>query len=253
MKTVVLAGGLGTRLAEETSRVPKPMVEIGDRPILWHVFSIYARHGFDDFVVACGYKAFVIKEYFANHYLHNSDFSIDLGTGHTETIRSNTPPWKVTVVDTGLETMTGGRLLRLRDRLSDGTFMLTYGDGLGNVDIAKLVEFHRSHGKLATVTGVRPPARFGELVLDGDQVVDFSEKPQAGVGWINGGFFVLEPGVFDYLGDDTTIFERSPLEALARAGELFTYRHEGFWRPMDTLRDKQVLEQALEDGPAWLT
>jgi glucose-1-phosphate cytidylyltransferase len=253
MKTVVLAGGLGTRLAEETTSIPKPMVQIGDKPMLWHIFSTYAKYGFKDFVVACGYKGYVIKEYFSNIYLHDSDWSIDLGTGRTEVLRSNAPKWKVTVVDTGLGTMTGGRLRRLRDRLESETFMLTYGDGVADIDVGKLVEFHRSHGKIATVTGVRPPARFGELVIEENRVTAFSEKPQTSVGWINGGFFVFEPGIFEYLEDDSTILEKDPLEGLARDGELYTFRHDGFWQAMDTLRDSRLLQEMWDRGDApWL-
>jgi len=243
MKVVILAGGRGTRIAEETSTRPKPMVEIGGKPILWHIMKIYAHYGYKEFLVACGYKGEMIKEYFHNYYIHTSDYIIDLKDGSRQILKNNGDDWRIGVVDTGIETMTGGRILRLRDWIGDETFMVTYGDGVGNVDITSLTAFHRSHGKLATVTAVRPPARFGGLDLDGDQVREFSEKPQTGAGWINGGFFVFEPGVFEYLLDDETILERTPLEKLARDRQLMAYRHSGFWQPMDTMRDKQLLEE----------
>lgn len=252
MKTVLLAGGLGTRLAEETGVRPKPMVEIGGKPILWHIMNIYASYGYDDFLVACGYKGEMIKEYFANFFVHNSDFVVDQSTGERETIGNNKISWKTGVVDTGPESMTGGRILRLKEWIGNETFMVTYGDGLGNVNIEELVQFHRAHGKLATVTAVHPPSRFGAMALDGEQVKEFSEKPQAG--WINGGFFVFEPQVFDYLGDDSTILEKAPLEQLAREGQLMAYQHTGFWQPMDTLREKQILEQLwASENPPWKT
>lgn len=254
MKVVILAGGQGTRIAEETVIKPKPMVEIGGKPILWHIMKLYADHGFNDFLVACGYKGEIIKEYFHKIFIHNSDYVVDLKDGSLEVLNSNAVDWRIGVIDTGLETMTGGRILRLRSWLSQQRFMVTYGDGLGDIDIAALVKFHRSHGRLATVTAVRPPARFGGLALDGDAVREFSEKPQAGEGWINGGFFVFEPGVFDFLNDDATILERDPLERLAAAGELMAFRHEGFWHPMDTLRDRQLLESLWSSGKApWTT
>jgi glucose-1-phosphate cytidylyltransferase len=250
MKVVILAGGRGTRLAEEASVRPKPMVEIGGRPMLWHIMNIYASQGYKDFLVACGYKGEMIKEYFQNYYVRSNDYFVDLSNGSLNVVRTNGLDWCIGVVDTGLDTMTGGRILRLRKWLGEETFMVTYGDGVGNVDIRSLVAFHRSHGKLATVTGVRPPARFGGLVLSGDAVSEFSEKLQTGEGWINGGFFVFEPGVFDYLSDDQTVLERAPLEGLAADGQLMAFRHEGFWQPMDTLREKQILESLWASGDA---
>lgn len=255
MKTVILAGGYGTRLQEETTLKPKPMVEIGGRPMLWHVMNIYSHHGFNEFVVALGYLGEVIKSYFLNyHYLRNS-FSIHLGTGEVKLHPGNQDNWQVHLVDTGLRTLTGGRLKRLREWVGDGTFMMTYGDGVADVNIAKLLEFHRKHGKLATVTAVRPPARFGGLIFDGgDRISAFSEKPQLGEGWVNGGFFVLEPKVLDYIAGDDTIFEREPLERLAAAGELVAYRHESFWQCMDTLRDVRLLQTLWESDKApWKT
>jgi glucose-1-phosphate cytidylyltransferase len=244
VKVVILAGGMGTRLAEETAVRPKPMVEIGGKPILWHIMSIYAAYGFDDFVIACGHKGEFIKDYFFHYCARNSDFTVDLQSGESRWLSKAAPPWKVSVIDTGQESMTGGRVRRLRAQLDGGTFMVTYGDG------GKLVAFHRAQGKLATITAVRPPSRFGGLVLDGGLVREFSEKPQTGEGWINGGFFVFEPGVFDYLADDQTILERSPLEGLARDRQLSAFRHEGFWQPMDTLREKQILESLWASGKA---
>jgi len=235
LKVAILAGGAGTRLAEETDVRPKPMVEIGGRPILWHVMSIYARAGFREFLVASGYKGERIREYFRVAPSREDSRAAD---------------WEVEIVDTGLETMTGGRILRLRPALGEGTFLLTYGDGLADLDVRELVRFHRGHGKLATVTAVRPPSRFGALSLDGSRVREFSEKPQAGEGWINGGFFAFEPGVFDYLSGDASILEREPLERLARDGQLMAFRHAGFWQPMDTLREKRILEELWQSGRA---
>jgi glucose-1-phosphate cytidylyltransferase len=254
MKVIILAGGRGTRLMEETTARPKPMVEIGDKPMLWHIINIYASHGYKDFLIACGYKGELIKEYFRNIFVHSHDYVIDLRDGAIRVLNNGGVDWRVGVIDTGLETMTGGRIRRLRDWVHDEPFMLTYGDGLGDVDIGRLVAFHRAHGKLATITAVRPPARFGGLVLDGGSVREFSEKPQTGEGWINGGFFVFEPAVFDYLDGDETILEREPLERLTAAGELMAYKHEGFWQPMDTLREKQLLETLWTTGSApWKT
>ena len=250
MKVVILAGGQGTRLAEETTILPKPMVEIGGKPILWHIMQIYAKHGYKDFLVACGHKGEVIKEYFHNFFVRTSDYFVDLGTGSLDVVNTNGIDWQIGVIDTGPDTMTGGRVLRLKKWLGESAFMVTYGDGLGNVDIRALMKFHRSQGKLATITAVRPPARFGELVLKGDMVCEFSEKPQTGEGWINGGFFVFEPQVFDYLSGDQSILEREPLERLASDGQLVAFRHEGFWQPMDTLRDKQLLESLWAGGNA---
>jgi glucose-1-phosphate cytidylyltransferase len=250
MKVVILAGGRGTRLAEETSMRPKPMVEIGGKPMLWHIMKLYAHHGFNDFLVACGYKGEMIKEYFHSFIVHNSDYFIDLKDGSRKVVSANGIDWRVGLIDTGLDTNTGGRILRLREWLRDGVFMVTYGDGLADVDISALLEFHRSHGKIATVTAVRPPSRFGGLVLNGNTVREFSEKPQVGDGWINGGFFVFEPSLFEYLREDQTILEREPLERLAREGQLLAFHHDGFWQPMDTLREKQLLESLWAGGKA---
>jgi glucose-1-phosphate cytidylyltransferase len=249
MKTVILAGGLGTRLAEETGLRPKPMVEIGGKPLLWHIMSIYAAHGISDFVVAAGYKAEMIKEYFSRFYLHHADMRVDLSSGHTEVLNSRAPYWKVEIVDTGINTMTGGRVKRMKDWVH-GTFFMTYGDGVGSIDIKKLLAFHKAKGGIATVTAVRPPARFGGLTFDGDRVKEFSEKPQVGEGWINGGFMVFEPAIFDYIEGDATTLERTPMETIANEGKLFAYKHEGFWQPMDTIREKQLLEQLWESGKA---
>jgi glucose-1-phosphate cytidylyltransferase len=249
MKTVILAGGLGTRLSEETALKPKPMVEIGGRPILWHVMSTYSRYGYREFVVACGYKGEVIKEYFSDFFFHHSDFTVNLHDGERTVVRKSTPDWVVHLVDTGADSMTGGRLLRLKHLLDGETFMVTYGDGLSDVDIDALVAFHRAHGKLATVTAVRPPARFGGIEFEGDRVKFFSEKPQTTVGWINGGFFVLEPGVLDYIAADVP-FERAPLERLAADGQLMAFRHDGFFQPMDTIREKRLLEDLWSSGRA---
>ncbi|MGH9673844.1 MAG: glucose-1-phosphate cytidylyltransferase [Bryobacteraceae bacterium] len=250
MKTVILAGGLGTRLAEETGLRPKPMVDVGGKPILWHILNIYAAAGFQDFIVACGYKGEMIKEYFNNFAVHSSDFVIDFRDGSRQILNPSPAGWRVAVVDTGAATMTGGRLLRVRKWIGEEPWMVTYGDGVGDIDIGAIVDFHRSHGKAATVTAVRPPARFGTLVLDGNRVREFSEKPQIGEGWINGGFFVFEPSVFDYLEGDETILEREPMERLTADGELMAYQHRGFWHPMDTLRDRQLLESMWSSGKA---
>jgi glucose-1-phosphate cytidylyltransferase len=254
MKVILLAGGLGTRLSEYTDVRPKPMVEIGGLPILWHVMSIYGSHGFKDFIVACGHKGEVIKEYFGNLRLKRTDFRVDLGSGELEELGSDCPPWRVAVVDTGTDTMTGGRVRRLRHFVAGETFMLTYGDGVGNVDVRQLLAFHRRHGKLGTVTAVRPPARFGALALENGNVRDFAEKPQSESGWINGGFFVFEPGIFDYLGGDEMPLEQEPLERLARDGQLMAYEHSGFWQAMDTVRDQRLLEKYWQEGSApWKT
>jgi glucose-1-phosphate cytidylyltransferase len=252
MKTVLLAGGLGSRLAEETTRIPKPMVEVGGKPIILHVMDIYSRFGYRDFIVAGGYKCMMIKSYFHNFHLSTSDLTVSLGSG-SMTLKPTRPlDWNVSVVDTGLNTMTGGRLLRLKDWLDRETFMVTYSDGVGNIDIAKLVAFHKSHGRLATVTAVQPPARFGNLELDGDRVSEFTEKVQKHETWINGGFFVFEPGVLDYIPGLAEPLEMSPLANLARAGELLAYKHHGFWHPMDTVRDRDTLTNLATDDPPWL-
>jgi glucose-1-phosphate cytidylyltransferase len=254
VKTVILAGGLGSRLAEETTVRPKPMVEIGGRPILWHIMNVYAAHGFRDFVVACGYKGEVIKQYFANYHLHESDLTVELRSGKVELHSDRSPEWRVSLVDSGLHTQTGGRVRRMAPWIGGETFLMTYGDGVGNIDVRAALDFHRRHGRLATVTAVRPPARFGGLEFDGDQVVRFNEKPQVGEGWINGGYMVLEPRVLDYIDADETIFERDPMERLAAEGQLMAYRHEGFWQPMDTLREKHLLEELWASGAApWKT
>jgi glucose-1-phosphate cytidylyltransferase len=248
MKVVILAGGLGTRLSEETVIKPKPMVEIGSKPILWHIMKIYERWGFEDFVVCLGYKGYIIKEFFANYLVHRSDITIDLRTNSSLLHGNSTEPWRVTLIDTGDKTMTGGRILRIKSYLENQTFMLTYGDGVADINIGRLLAFHKSHGKLATVTAVRPPSRFGGMSIENGLVSDFIEKPQIGEGWINGGFFVLEPAVLDYIEGDSMPFEREPLERLAREGQLAAYKHEGFWQCMDTLRDVTLLNELWESG-----
>jgi glucose-1-phosphate cytidylyltransferase len=254
MKVVLLAGGFGSRISEQSETRPKPMIEIGQYPILWHIMNIYASHGFNEFVVACGYKSEVLKDYFHNFFIRHADYVVSLRDGKEEIVRSEAPDWKIALVDTGLNTMTGGRLRRLRSWLGDEPFMVTYGDGVSNVDIKALVAYHRAQGKLATVTAVRPPARFGGLTIEGSLVREFSEKPQSGEGWINGGFFVFEPKVLDYLADDAMSLEREPMERLAAEGQLAAFQHEGFWQPMDTLRDRRVLEALWESGKApWKT
>lgn len=251
MKIVILCGGLGTRLSEETQIKPKPMVEIGGRPMLWHIMKIYERHGLTDFMLALGYKGEVIKDYFLNYHARQSDLTVNLRSGRIDYTNPTAEDWRVCLMDTGASTQTGGRLLRLKPLLqSGGTFMLTYGDGVSDVDLNALLAFHRSHGRLATVTAVRPPARFGDLCIEDDRVSHFEEKPQAGEGWINGGFFVFEPGVLDYIADDATILERAPLEQLASKGHLAAYRHAGYWQSMDTLRDKHALEELWASGHA---
>jgi glucose-1-phosphate cytidylyltransferase len=250
MKVAILAGGLGSRLQEETAIRPKPMVEVGGKPILWHILNIYAAHGFREFVLALGYKGESVKEYFLNFYALNNDLTVDLTAGQTRVHGGNQPAWKVHLVDTGLPTQTGGRIKRLRSHLEGGTFMLTYGDGVADVDLGKLLAFHRDHGQLATVTAVRPPSRFGSFLLDGSRITRFEEKPQTGEGWINGGFFVLEPGIFDYIEGDETIWERGPMERLAADGQLMAFQHGGFWQAMDTLREKRVLEELWASGHA---
>jgi glucose-1-phosphate cytidylyltransferase len=249
MKSVILAGGLGTRLSEETALKPKPMVEIGGRPILWHILKIYSSHGINEFIICAGYKGYIIKEYFANYFLHMSDVTFDMSQNTMEVHHKKAEPWKVTIVDTGDETMTGGRIKRVAPYL-DGPFCCTYGDGVGDIDIRSLIEFHQKSGRLATLTGVQPPGRFGSIQLDQDRVVSFQEKPQGDGSWINGGFFVLDPGVLDLIAGDSTVWEREPLEQLATASQLGIYRHHGFWRPMDTLRDKIELENLWDSHKA---
>jgi glucose-1-phosphate cytidylyltransferase len=252
MKTIILAGGVGTRLAEETEVRPKPMVEIGHRPILWHILKIYSHYGFSDFLIALGYKGEQIKRYMTDYASLATDLTVDLGTGAVEAHERSeeSEDWRVELIDTGRHTETGGRMLRLAPYLNGETFMMTFGDGVSDVDVGALVAFHRAHGKLATLTAVRPPARFGHVEIDGDQVSDFSEKPQAREGWINGGFFVLEPGVLDYIEGDETHFQREPLERLAREGQLMAFRHTSFWQCMDTLRDKILLQQLWDTDEA---
>jgi len=250
MKVIILAGGRGTRISEESQIRPKPMAEIGGKPLLWHIMNIFAAYGFRDFLIACGYKGEMIKEYFNNFLWHNNDYIIDLKSGSREMLNAGKIDWHVGVIDTGLETLTGGRILRLKQWIGNEAFMVTYGDGVGDIDLKKLLEFHRSHGKKATVTAVHPPARFGDLSLNGDAVVAFAEKPQTGEGWINGGFFVLEPNVLDYIEGDETSFERGPLERLTAEGQLMAFRHNGFWQPVDTLREKELLETLWQSGNA---
>lgn len=252
MKVVILAGGMGTRISEESHLKPKPMIEIGDAPILWHIMKYYSSYGFHDFIICCGYKGYAIKEYFADYYLHRSDITFDFSDNNKMFIHNNVAePWKVTLVDTGLHTMTGGRLKRVREYLGDETFMMTYGDGLSDVDLSHLLRFHREHGKTATLTAIQPGGRYGVLDIDGEQTVRrFAEKAREDGGWINGGFMVLEPKIFSYIEGDKTFLEKEPLEKLAHDGELAAYRHEGFWKCMDTMRDKGMLEQLWETGQA---
>jgi glucose-1-phosphate cytidylyltransferase len=253
MKAVILAGGLGTRLAEETGIRPKPMVEIGGRPIIWHIMKIFSQFGFSDFVICLGYKGYLIKEYFTNYYTHMSDITVHIAENRVEVHRRAAEPWRVSLVDTGEDTMTGGRLKRVRSYVGeDSVFALTYGDGVADIDLAAQLEFHRSHGKMATITAVRPAKRFGSLSISGDRVERFEEKPESDGGWINGGFFLLSPAVFDLIDGDDTVWERQPLEMLAANDELRAYVHHGFWHPMDTLRDKQFLEHQWATGrPGW--
>jgi len=253
MKAVILAGGLGTRLSEETSTRPKPMVEIGGKPILWHIMKIYSAHGVNEFVICLGYKGYVIKEYFANYFLHMSDVTFDMRTNKTEIHQAGAEPWRVTLVDTGDHTLTGGRLKRVREFVKDDScFCFTYGDGVSDVDIAALIRFHKNHGKLATVTSVQPPGRYGALETDGTKVTGFAEKPRGDGGWINGGFFVLHPKAIDYVEGDPSSWEVDALHAIAAEGELQVFTHRGFWQPMDTLRDKNQLEDMWQrDEAPW--
>ena len=250
MKCVILAGGFGTRLSEETSTKPKPMVDIGGRPILWHIMKIYSQHGVNEFIICAGYKGYVIKEYFANYFLHMSNIKFDMTSNKMQVHENNAEPWKVTIVDTGDETLTGGRLLRVKDYIGDETFCFTYGDGVSDVDVSKLIEFHKVKNKWATVTAVQPPGRFGAIKMDDTTITSFEEKPQGDGGYINGGFFVLEPEVFDLIDGDPMIWEREPMERLAEKRQIEAFTHDGFWRPMDTLRDKNHLEDLWESNKA---
>lgn len=251
MKAVILAGGLGTRISEETHLKPKPMVEIGGKPILWHILKIYSSQGINDFIICCGYKGYVIKEYFANYFLHMSDVTFDVANNTMEVHQKNVEPWKITLVDTGELTMTGGRLKRVQHYLNDSTFCLTYGDGVADVNLSELIAMHKSHGCLATVTAVQPPGRYGSLQFGEDnRITGFQEKMQGDGGWINGGFFVLEPSVINYIQDDSMPWEQKPLELLAKDGQLRAFHHNGFWQPMDTLRDKRILEELWSTGEA---
>jgi glucose-1-phosphate cytidylyltransferase len=250
VKAVILAGGAGTRISEETVTRPKPMIEIGSKPILWHIMKMYSAHGVNEFVVCLGYRGYMIKEYFANYYLHTCDVTFDVAKGSMDVLQSSAEPWRVTLVDTGEETQTGGRLRRVLDYVGDEEFCFTYGDGLSSLDIGELIRFHRAQETLATVTAVQPPGRFGALQMDGERVRGFEEKPHGDGGWINGGFFVLSPEVGRYIDDDATIWEREPMERLAAEGQLSPYRYDGFWHPMDTLRDKRYLEELWLSGEA---
>ena len=255
MKAVILAGGLGTRISEETHLKPKPMIEIGGKPILWHIMKSYSSHGVNDFIICCGYKGYLIKEYFANYFLHMSDVTFDMQSNSMEVHQRNAEPWRVTLVDTGENTMTGGRLKRVMPYLeNEDLFCFTYGDGVGDVNITDLIQFHRDHGKLATLTATQLPGRFGALTLDGFNISSFKEKPDGDGSWISGGFFVLSPKVFDYIKDDSTLWERDPMEKLALEGQFSAYFHTGFWQPMDTIRDRDLLEGLWKQGAApWKT
>ncbi len=252
MKTVILAGGYGTRISEESHLKPKPMIEIDNMPILWHILKTYSYHGFNDFIICCGYKGYVIKEYFSDYFLHCSDVTFDFTKNNRMIVHNNiAEPWRITLIDTGLKTMTGGRVKRIKDYIEDETFMLTYGDGLCDINLNELVKFHKQHGKVATITAIQPMSRFGALDIEQDySVKKFSEKSKEDGGWINGGFMVLNSKIFDYIEDDQTILEKYPLEECARSGELIAYKHDGFWQCMDTLRDKIYLEQLLLEGKA---
>ncbi len=255
MKAVILAGGLGTRISEETHLKPKPMIEIGGKPILWHIMKIYSAHGINDFIVCCGYKGYLIKEYFANYFMHMSDVTFDMVKNEMQVHQQHAEPWRVTLVDTGEDTMTGGRLKRVANYLQEEeAFCFTYGDGVADLDITRQIAFHRQHGRLATVTAVQPPGRYGALNMEGDTVHGFIEKPKGDGGWINGGFFVLSPQCLDYIGGDMTSWEVEPLSKIAEKGELMAFEHDGFWQPMDTLREKNLLEELWQSGKApWKT
>lgn len=251
MKVVILAGGLGTRISEESHLKPKPMIEIGDKPILWHIMKLYSAYGYNEFIICCGYKQYVIKEYFADYYLYNCDVTFDFSAENKMIVHSNeAEPWKVTVIDTGLHTMTGGRIKRIRQHIGDNPFMLTYGDGVADIDITQVLEFHKAHGKIGTMSAVRPEGRFGVLELEKNSVKSFREKDKNDGGWINCGFMVMEPTIFDYIEGDQTTFEREPLERLAKEGQLECYKHKGFWQCMDTMRDKEKLESLWNSGCA---
>lgn len=251
MKVVILAGGFGTRISEESHLKPKPMIEIGERPILWHIMKIYSYYGFNEFIICLGYKGYVIKEFFSDYYLHTSDITFDMTNNDMIVHNNYSEPWKVTLVDTGLNTMTGGRVKRVKSYIDNEPFMLTYGDGVADIDIQELIKYHQAHGKIATITAVQPGGRFGTLAIDDDGKINaFREKSKEDGGWINGGFMVLQPEIFDYLEDDSTIFERNPLETLASEGQLHSYKLEGFWQCMDTQRDKFFLEELLNSGKA---
>lgn len=254
MKAVILAGGYGTRFSEETVMKPKPMIEIGGKPILWHILKSYSTHGIKDFVICCGYKGYVIKEYFANYFLHMSDVTINMVNSDIQIHHQRAEPWTITMVDTGVQTMTGGRLRRIREYIADETFCMTYGDGVSDVNITDLIQYHKNNGKKATLTAIQPPARFGALQFEGDIISNFQEKPKGDGAWINGGFFVLEPSIFDLVEDDSTVWEQSPLNTLAAQRELVAYRHSGFWSAMDTLRDKMYLDELWTSNKApWKT
>jgi glucose-1-phosphate cytidylyltransferase len=250
MKAVILAGGYGTRISEETQTKPKPLIEIGGRPILWHIMKTYSHYGINDFIICCGYKGYKIKEYFTNYFAHNSDITVDLKNNHVDIHQKPSEPWKVTLVDTGLDTMTGGRLKKVEKYVGNETFCFTYGDGVSDVNISEVIKFHQKNKKSATVTSIQPPGRFGNLELNDNLVSKFIEKPQGDGGWINGGFFVLEHDVFDYINDDTTIWEKESLEKLAEKNQLIAFKHKGFWQPLDTLRDKNSLEKLWASNKA---
>ena len=250
MKLVILAGGYGSRISEETHLKPKPLIEIGGMPILWHIMKSYSSYNINEFIICCGYKGYMIKEYFANYFLHMSDVTFDIMNNKMQVHQKFVEPWKVTLVDTGLNTMTGGRLKRVRQYLDNETFCFTYGDGLSDVNITKLIDFHKNEKTLATVTVVQPPGRFGKIHLDGEKLTGFEEKPGGDGGWINGGFFVLEPDVIDYIKDDTPVWEREPLERLSKEGQISAYKHKGFWQPVDTLREKNILEELWSSNKA---
>lgn len=255
MKVLILAGGYGTRISEESDIKPKPMIEIGGKPIIWHIMKHYSAHGFNEFVLLLGYKSYVVKEYFANYYLHNSDVTIDTAKKSIEVHNNYSENWKITLLETGLDTMTGGRIKKAKEYIGDEPFFLTYGDGVSDVDIKELLAFHKNHGKKITMTSIQPEGRFGALKIEGqNKVSSFLEKPKGDGAWINGGFFVCEPSVLDFISDDTTIFEKEPLEKLAKQGELYSFKHEGFWKCMDTLRDKSQLNEVWKEGRAkWKT